>query len=384
MLDVNLEDFPTARTVTYLNSASISLMPKPAIDSMVEFQRKVASGGTIGFDEAAETQALEGARNEATALLGARREEIAILSSATVGICSFAWSLNLKRGANVVSTDADFPSVVHPWMRLREEKGIEVRLAKNHDGVVDEDELEKLVDDRTAVISISHVEFGTGQRFDLRWLSELAHSHGAFLIVDATQSAGLMPIDVHRDEVDALVASGYKGLLGPFGVSLFYLKRDLVEKLEPPLVGWRSAPDPYNLNVTELTFAKDAKKFEYSTMDYACPVGLAESMRYLKKIGHKNLTSHVLSMTERFIDIVRNNQRLPHATALTPEDESAHASIASFRFKGRDQSAVAGELVKRHIIVSQRFNGVRFSFHAYNTEEDLLRANRTLEEILAK
>ena len=384
MLHVNLEDFPTARTVTYLNSASISLMPKPAIDSMVEFQRKVASGGTIGFDEAAETQALEGARNEATALLGARREEIAILSSATVGICSFAWSLDLKRGANVVSTDADFPSVVHPWMRLREERGIEVRLAKNHDGVVDEDELEKLVDDRTAVISISHVEFGTGQRFDLHWLSELAHSHGAFLIVDATQSAGLMPIDVHHDEVDALVASGYKGLLGPFGVSLFYLKRDLVEKLEPPLVGWRSAPDPYNLNVTELTFAKDAKKFEYSTMDYACPVGLAEYMRYLKKIGHKNLTSHVLSMTERFIDVVRNNQRLPHATALTPEDESSHASIASFRFKGRDQSAVAGELVKRHIIVSQRFNGVRFSFHAYNTEEDLLRANRTLEEILSK
>ncbi len=384
MLCVNLEDFPTARTVTYLNSASISLMPKPAIDSMVEFQRKVASGGTIGFDEAAETQALEGARNEATALLGARREEIAILSSATVGICSFAWSLDLKRGTNVVSTDADFPSVVHPWMRLREEKGIEVRLAKNRDGVVDEDELEKLVDDRTAVISISHVEFGTGQRFDLRWLSELAHSHGAFLIVDATQSAGLMPIDVHRDEVDALVASGYKGLLGPFGVSLFYLKRDLVKKLEPPLVGWRTAPNPYDLNVTELTFAKDAKKFEYSTMDYACPVGLAESMRYLKKIGHKNLTSHVLSMTEQFIDIVRNNQRLPHTTALTPEDESSHASIASFRFKGRDQSAVAGELVKRHIIVSQRFNGVRFSFHAYNTEEDLLRANRTLEEILSK
>jgi len=384
MLRVNLEDFPTARTVTYLNSASISLMPRPAIDSMVEFQRKVASGGTIGFDESAETQALEGARNEAASLLGAHREEIAVLSSATVGICSFAWSLNLKRGANVVSTDADFPSVVHPWMRLRAEKGIEVRLAKNHDGVVDENELEKLVDDRTAVISISHVEFGTGQRFDLRWLSELAHSHGAFLIVDATQSAGLMPIDVHRDEVDALVASGYKGLLGPFGVSLFYLKWDLVEKLEPPLVGWRSAPDPYNLNVTELTFAKDAKKFEYSTMDYACPIGLAESMRYLTKIGHKNLTSHVLSMTKRFIDIVRNNQRFPHTIALTPEEEGAHASIASFRFKGRDQSVIAGELVKRHIIVSQRFDGVRFSFHAYNTEEDLLRANQTLEEILSK
>jgi selenocysteine lyase/cysteine desulfurase len=384
MLHVNLEDFPTARSVTYLNSASISLMPKPAIDSMVEFQRKIASGGTIGFDEEAETEALEGARNEAASLFDAHREEVAILSSATIGICSFAWSLNLKRGANVVSTDADFPSVVYPWMRLGQEKGLEVRLARNHDGVVEEDELEKLVDDHTAVISISHVEYGTGQRFDLRWLSELAHSHGALLMVDATQSAGLMPVDVHRDGMDALVASGYKGLLGPFGVAIFYLKRELVEKLEPPLVGWRSTPDPYNLNATELTFAGDARKFEYSTMDYAVPVGLAESMQYLAKIGHREVTDHVLSATEKFIDTVRNNRRIPDVTNLTPEDESAHAGIASFRFKGRDQSAVAAELVKGQIIVSQRFNAVRFSFHAYNTEEDLLRANQTLEDILSK
>ena len=383
MLHVNLEDFPTARSVTYLNSASISLMPRPAIDSMVEFQRKIASGGTIGFDEEVETQALENARNGAASLFGAHKEEVAVLSSATVGICSLAWSLDLKRGANVVSTDADFPSVVYPWMRLCKEKSIEVRLAKNHDGVVNEGELEKLVDDHTAVISISHVEYGTGQRFDLRWLSELAHSHGALLMVDATQSAGLMPVDVHRDGIDALVASGYKGLLGPFGAAILYLRQELVEKLEPPLVGWRSAPDPYNLNVTELTFASDAKKFEYSTMDYSSPVGLAESMRYLAKIGHKDVTDHALSLTEKFMDMMKNDHRLANVTTLTPENENAHASIASFRFKGRDQSAIAAELTKRCVIVSQRFNGVRFSFHAYNTEEDLLRANQSLQEILA-
>ena len=383
MLHVNLEDFPTARSVTYLNSASISLMPRPAIDSMVEFQRKIASGGTIGFDEEAETQALENARNGAASLFGAHKEEVAVLSSATVGICSLAWSLDLKRGANVVSTDADFPSVVYPWMRLCKEKSIEVHLAKNHDGVVNEGELEKLVDDHTAVISISHVEYGTGQRFDLRWLSELAHSHGALLMVDATQSAGLMPVDVHRDGIDALVASGYKGLLGPFGAAILYLRQELVEKLEPPLVGWRSAPDPYNLNVTELTFASDAKKFEYSTMDYSSPVGLAESMRYLAKIGHKDVTDHALSLTEKFMDMMKNDHRLANVTTLTPENENAHASIASLRFKGRDQSAIAAELTKRCVIVSQRFNGVRFSFHAYNTEEDLLRANQSLQEILA-
>lgn len=234
------------------------------------------------------------------------------------------------------------------------------------------------------MISISHVEYGTGQRFDLRWLSDLAHSHGALLIVDATQSAGLMPIDVHRDRVDALVASGYKGLLGPFGAAIFYLRRELVERLRPPLVGWRSTATPFELDATEFTLARDARKFEYSTMNYASPVGLARSMQYLREIGHENVTDHVLSLTGKFIDMTRNNRRLPEATALTPEDESSHASIASFRFKGRDQSAVAGELFKRGVIVSQRFKGVRFSFHVYNTEQDLLRANQALGEVLAK
>ncbi len=383
MLHVDLKDFPTARAVTYLNSASISLMPTPAVDSMVKFQQQIAAGGTIGFDEEAETQALEGVRNEAASLLGTRKEQIAILSSATIGICSFAWSVDLKRGSNVVSTDADFPSVVYPWMRLREEKGIEVRLAKNHDGVVNEDELENLVDNHTAVVSISHVEYGTGQRFDLRWLSELAHSHGALLLVDATQSAGLIPIDVDRDGIDVLVAGGYKGLLGPFGAAILYLNRELVERLEPPLVGWRSTPNPYNLNATELTYASDARKFEYSTMDYASPFGLAESMRYLAKMGHRNVTDHALSLTEKFIDIIRNDHARANVTTLTPEKENAHGSIASFRFEGRDQSAIAAEFGKRQVVVSQRFNGVRFSFHVYNTEEDLLRASRSLKEILA-
>jgi cysteine desulfurase/selenocysteine lyase len=384
MLQVSLEDFPTARSVTYLNSASISLMPRPALDRMIEFERMIASGGTIGFDEEAETQALEGARNEAAHLLNARGDEIAVLSSASQGLCSLAWSLNLKAGSNVVSTDADFPSVVYPWMRLAQEKGLEVRLAQNRDGVVSEADLEKLVDDHTAVISISHVEYGTGQRFDLRWLAELAHSHGALLVVDATQSAGLVPIDLSREGVDALVAGGYKGLLGPFGAAILYLREELIGKLTPSLVGWRSTPIPYDMDARTLPFAEGAKKFEFSTMSYSSTFGLAESMKYLRGLGRDNVSSHVLALTARLIQMIKSSCKLPETVILTPEDERSHASIASFRFKGRDQSAVAAALVKQNVIVSQRFNGVRFSFHVYNKEEDLHRAVQVLEELLAE
>jgi selenocysteine lyase/cysteine desulfurase len=359
-------------------------MPQPTIDAMIEFERKIASGGTIGFDEEAETGVIEKARDEAANLLGASRDEVAILSSASQGICSFAWSLDLNSGQNVVSTDADFPSVVYPWMRIGREKGVDVRLAKNHDGVVDEEELERLVDDRTAVISISHVEYGTGQRFDLRWLSELAHSHGALLVVDASQSAGLVPIDVHRDDVDGVVAAGYKGVLGPFGAAIFYVKEEVAEGLEPPFTGWRSTPTPYDLDATRLVFADSAKKFEYSTMNYASCVGLAKSLEYLRGIGYVAITDHVLSLSKNFIARVKGSAVLRETTALTPEDERHRASIASFRFRNREQSAIAAGLVKRGVVVSQRFNGVRFSFHAYNGEQDLCRAIQALEELVAR
>ncbi len=382
MAQAVLDDFPTARTVTYLNSASISLMPRPAIESMIEFQQKIAAGGTIGFDEEAETQALEGARDETSSLIHAKRDEVAVLSSATEGICAVAWSLDLKKGGNVVSTDADFPSVVYPWMRLGRSVGLEVRLARNHDGVISTDELENLVDEHTSVISISHVEYGTGQRFDLRWLSELAHSHGAILVVDATQSAGLMPIDVHNDDIDVLVAGGYKGLLGPFGAAILYVRDDLLKELEPSLVGWRSTPVPYDLDATRMTFPKDAKKFEYSTMSYSSAIGLGESVRYLKEYGYSAATNHVISLTQSFVRMMKD--RYHDAIALTPAEISSQASIASFRFADRNQSAIAAALVKRGVIVSQRFNGIRFSFHIYNSERDLTNAMDSLDQVLGQ
>ena len=320
-------------------------MPRPAIESMIEFQRKIAAGGTIGFDEEAETQALEGARNETSSLIHAKLDEVAVLSSATEGICAVAWSLDLKRGGNVVSTDADFPSVVYPWMRSGQPIGLEIRLARNHDGVISTSELENLVDEHTSVISISHVEYGTGQRFDLRWLSELAHSHGAILVVDATQSAGLMPIDVHYDDIDVLVAGGYKGLLGPFGAAILYVRDDLLQELEPPLVGWRSTPVPYDLDATKMTFPKDAKKFEYSTMSYSSAIGLGESIKYLKEYGYSATTNHVISLTQSFMRMMKD--RYHDAVALTPTETSSQASIASFRFGHHDQSAIAGCVGKK-------------------------------------
>lgn len=363
-----------------MDAASISLTPKPVVETVLDFQRNVASGGTVSFDEDAETEALEGARGASARLVNANRDEISILTSATEAMGALAWSLGLKRGGNVVTTDVEFPSVTYPWMRVAKERGIEVRFAHNVDGTIDDNEFDKLVDDQTQIVCISHVEYGTGQRFDLRRLCDLAHKHGAHFLVDATQSAGVLPIDVKKDDIDFLVSASYKWLLGPFGIALFYLKREHYEKLEPPLVGWRSTEDPFDFQTTKLTYAKAARKFEYSTMNYAAAMGLARAIEYLLNIGIDRILEHSLSLNE----VLLAGARELGVSTLTPLDKDRRAGIIALRFSSVPSRDIAQALEQARVIISHRFNAVRFSPHVYNDEQDIHRAIEVLRSIVQK
>jgi len=167
---VNLEDFLGTKKYVYLNAASISLMPLPVLKKMNKFQEDLGLRATAWFDEEVETNALEDARIEAAKLIGAEVDEVALLSSTTEALCAVAWSLDFQRGDNVVTTDMEFPSVVYPWMRIGEEKGI-----------LEVADLEKLVDDHTKVLAVSHVEYASGLRFNLKELRDLASEHEALL-----------------------------------------------------------------------------------------------------------------------------------------------------------------------------------------------------------
>ncbi len=241
-------DFPALERYCYLNSASISLVPGP-VQSMAErFARAISAAGTVSLDEDAESKALEEPRHLAARLLGGRPEDVVIVTNATEGICQLAWAIRPPRGTNVVSIDIEFPSVVYPWVRVAQDTGAEIRLIRAlHDpaGLTFE-AIEEAMDDRTAVMCISHVQYATGHRFDLRALANLAHRHGAICVIDATQSAGAVPIDVEASGIDALVTAGYKWLCGPFGAAVLYVHAGLRERLTPPIVGWRSTDNFFN------------------------------------------------------------------------------------------------------------------------------------------
>ena len=371
---VNKDVFPGSGRSAYLNTASIALICRDALSAMERWQHELAESGTLSFDEAAEATVFDPLREAAGRLFNARAEDMAVGSNATELLASLAWALMPATDANIVSTSVTFPTTIYPFMRVARHTGSEVRLAQGNPDYVRPTDLVDLIDERTSVVCISHVEYASGQLFDLELLARVTHEHGALLVVDATQSAGAVPIDVAASGVDVLVTSGYKWLCGPFGVALMYLAPHLQGTLDPGIVGFRSHDDMWDLNPSRIALPGAARRFEFSTMSYSAAIGLTHSVEHLLGIGIAEIFAHNRSLADLLIDGLR-----ARGAELAPELKNGErCSIVSARFVGRDAKDLARHLNAQRVAVSPRGDVVRFSPHLYNDAADIERA---LDEI---
>lgn len=373
-------DFPVLDEVTYLNTGSIGLVALQVQREAQAFAQDIAGRGTVGFDDAAETHVYDRARSAAARLIGADEDDIAITTSATEALAQVAWWLRPGAGTNIVSLDIEFPSVTYPWLRVSEETGAEVRLAKASadPAALTLDDVARLVDERTAVICISHVQYATGLRFDPAALALLAHAYGAVLVLDATQSAGAVPLDVRSVDIDVLVAGAYKWLCSSFGASICYLRRDIRERLRPPFVGWRSTVDPFVFDATRLSLASQARKLEYSTRAYESSVALAAAIDYLLDLGIDRILAHDLALGSLLID----GLDALGAEIVTPRGSHLRAGIVTARFPDRDGAHIAARLTAAGVIVSPRFDATRFSLHMFNDANDVAHALNVLGTLI--
>jgi selenocysteine lyase/cysteine desulfurase len=373
-------DFPALDRFTYLNTASAGLVPASVVRPAHEFEAELAQAGTTGMDEDTEVGILENARDAAAELLHANPATIAVTTSFTEALCQIAWWLRPGRGQNVVSTEVDFPSVTYPWHRIAEDTGCEVRLV----GVLDDPDgfgigtIAGHVDRSTAAICLSHIQYLTGHRLDVAELAALAHEHGALLIVDATQSAGQVPIDVTATDVDVLISGSYKWLCSTFGAAVCYLSPRVLAEFRPPLVGWRSTEHPYTLDARWQPLAGTARRMEYSTMSYAAAIALGHAIRYINGLDLGEVARHNAALASRLADGLSERG----AALITPADPARRAGTVAARFPGRDGEAIAGELTKRGVIVSPRVGSTRFSMHFYNSSDDVDHALAVLDEVL--
>jgi len=363
------ELFPVTRNKVFLNHAAQSPLPKPVADIM---HKCVNDFSDLGDTAIAWNN---GGKPLFARLIGAEPEEIALVENTSMGLNIAANVLRYPRGSKIVTTDLEYPSVVYPW--LRKSLGVKVEYVKNVGGKVLLEDVERAVDDKTVAVAVSHVEYANGFRNDLRALSEIAHEHGAHLIVDAIQSVGALKVDVKRDSVDFLATACYKWLLSPSGCGYLYVREELIEEFEPPLVGWASVKQEVFETVDfwdiwHLDLPPTASRFEVGSPSFISFIGAAEAMKMLLEFGIEKIERRIIALTDRLIEAVK-------ALGLklqTPEERQYRSGIVNFKIDKPEE--VVQRLRQNGIVVSARANGVRVSPHFYNTEKEI---DKLIEEI---
>ena len=361
---------------TYLNQASLGLIPTPAVEAMHTFIDRTAQHGNLFLSDQQEAEILDGVRSAGAALLGTTVDNVAVIGSASEGLGQIASLLEADRGT-VVLVSSDFPSVTYPWLAAAERRQIELRFVED---LADRDLTQDLVDaigPTTSVVAFGAVQYATGSQIDVGRVAARAHAVGARVVVDATQLAGAGPVDMSGWGADAVVTSGYKWLSSHGGAALLAVAADLYDRL-PQLVGWKGTHDPFAFDARTLRLADDARRFELSTMSYAPVIGLESSMAILSSAGFDGIRQHAANLAARLVAQVEGLGWRPFRQ---PGDPGASAHIVSLRHARHRPDVTAARLASDHrIVCGGRGDGLRIALHAYNDEADVDRFAGSLQE----
>src|SRR6476646_11129485 len=209
---------------TYLNQASLGLIPRASLEASVRFWTDVAQHGNLRLSDEAEARVLDGLRTAAAELLGAPVTSVAVVGGASEGLGQLAALLS-SAGGEVVLVSSDFPSVTYPWLAARDRLGMHIRWVRDTPVRDLTLSLGDAISERTTVVCVSPVQFATGSQVDVAALVARARDAGARVVVDVTRMAGAAPVTMTHWGVDALVCSGYKWLSAPSAVALLALTR---------------------------------------------------------------------------------------------------------------------------------------------------------------
>jgi cysteine desulfurase/selenocysteine lyase len=371
------EEFPwaVAGETIYLNNASTGPLPQRTVAALDEWNRLRANPHRV--QQNLQFSTLARGRSLIASMIGADTSEIALASNTTFGINLAAFALPLKPGDVVLSPDGEFPANVYPWMQLAARRGIEFRQLKCDDGVLDADRLAvELEDGRVRVVTVSWVQAVSGARVDLKALGSLCRARGVFFVVDAIQGLGPLMIDLRDTPVDILSSGAQKWLLSPWGSAFVYVRRELVQQLEPHDVSWmavKNSDDFSRLSDYDLTWRDDARRFEFITLPYQDVGGMNASLELIQSLGLREVSAHALRLAERIVEWACSRSDVE---LVTPVASSRHASIVLLR--PPDGRAASERLTAAHIAHSWREGAVRLSPHFYNTMDEVERALQVL------
>lgn len=358
--------FPVTERCVYLNHAAVSPPPLPTIQAIQTQLQDVSEHGSANFRRWIATK--ENARRLVADLLGSRPNQIAFMRNTSDGLSTVANGLSWQAGDNVVTFEREFPSNIYPWLRLRHSHGVEIRLCPERNGRIDLDEMTALIDDRTRIVAISHVQFSSGFRADLVRLGQAARARNALLVVDVIQGLGVIPIRVDDELIDVAAGAGHKWLLTPEGIGILYISDRARERIQPTLVGWISVPNPEDYTNFNQPWNPGALAWETGTGPTSLMYGLEASLRLLTQFGSARIASYLEELTDYFCEKL-DRRRYEIISSRLPGEKSQIVSIRNR--SGIEPLALYGHLKRRNVITAPRGGGLRIAPHVYNTRDDI-------------
>lgn len=374
------EEFPIATERTYLISASLGPLSRR---SRALAEEHLDLWSRLGPEELWFEHGfprLQECRASFAALIGADTDEIAIVPSVSSGLSSIASCLDFSERPKVVATGMDFPTNHYVW-RAQERRGAKIDVAASPDGIrVDSEDVVGLIDEQTAIVNVNRILFESSWRMDLPPILAAARAQGAPVVVDDFHGTGVLPLDVHALGIDFLLSGALKWLCGGQGIAFLYVRRDLIESLDPLVVGWFGTRDPFDFDRSKLRLRTDARRFETGTYTLPQAWTAAGGMSLLLEIGVDRIRERSVELTTEVI------RRADDAgvEVLTPRDPARRGGLVRIRIPGgrARAEAVLHALFERDVVLDSRADSLRISPHFFNDEGDIDRCFNELVTLL--
>jgi selenocysteine lyase/cysteine desulfurase len=354
-------DFPIAGTRTYLNSAYIAPIPTSVVAAGTAFledksRRPLIVNELLGTDETL--------RKQFAALVNATPDEIGLLFSTAEGENIIAHGLDLAAGDNVVVDELHYPTEFVLYRELEKTRGIELRIVKHRNGIVEAKDFEPYVDNRTRIVSVAWVSHQNGFRHDMRPIADLAHAHGAVFYADAIQAVGMFPIDVRAAGVDAICCGSYKWMLAGFGIAPFYISRELNDRIRLDRFGEfqvdKELPDHhYHLDGT-------ARRFDYCSRAFGAARELSASLSYLDTVGVARIGDHTIGLAQQ---LHAGLDKQGHRLFTPPGNQSSIVTM----YMTKPQADVQAAFRAANVDVTVRDGQIRIAPALFNTADDISR-----------
>ena len=374
-------EFPILEKTTYLISNSLGAMPRAAARALAEYAETWATRGVRAWAEGWWEMSAD-VGDEIAPLIGASSRTVTMLPNVTVAAAVLLSSLDFRPPRNrIVMVDGEFPTVRYLCETLGPRLGAEVVVVPSPGGdglAADESRIRDSIDDRTALVAVSHVLFKSAFVLDVPAVAEKCRREGALLALDAYQSVGTIPVDVDALGVDVLLGGVLKWLCGGPGGAFLWVRPDLRLRLRPALTGWMAHPAPFDFDPPPRRWRDDAFRFLLGTPAVPALYTAREGPRLVRKAGIDAIRAKSLHQTARLLDLASvRGFRSP-----TPAEPGRRGGTVAVEFEHALE--VSRELNSRDVVVDYRPGaGIRLSPHFYTSDDELDRAFAVIDEIRA-